>query len=655
MSTNLRVGVGDGGWSEEYDSVPLRLRLKMLHSIKHQQEFVKVKSEPLLIQSANCSSTILFAKDLELPIQQASDSHPDRYEECLGDYGVAQFENYFISSNKMLASEAQADTEQLKDLVGASIHQTTSDVPHNILQDCLINSTSESEQASDVKQEIFYDFDDTLDNILLTERRKMLLFRKFMEPSRSNVEDDRGLCTLSKVMLESAGNDFIRDVVIENNIDHEVNGYENLGSEIATDGTFHTSKYCSSSLTESLVSIQSIPLIAGCKSFCTQKTTIVEASVLPSLAKVKDEPVDNEQYCEGNNVMPNSYIDQTLSVKNEPMFSEFILDELDHLPLAYRVKLLSSGIPSSDASGTPEIMKDGASTMEFGSDAFEFVESISISRPKKKRRTATDSVETALEEDAPGLLKVLLDKGVSAEEIKLYGEANTDDALDDSIGEVGFAELEAVISQLFLQRQTFLKFPHLRSKGAKIDYCLSCLLSLVEQTRYLRNKKWPVEWGWCRDLQSFLFVFQRHNRIVLERPEYGFATYFFELLNSVPVAWQIKRLVTAMKLTSCGRITLIENRPLVVGEDLSEGEAQVLADYGWTPNTGLGTMLNYCDRVFHDKKQQFDSSEWRSRIGRQLMDGYNGGSLVAQNLPKRFTEYQDSHVYVQVKTEESAV
>ena len=37
------------------------------------------------------------------------------------------------------------------------------------------------------------------------------------------------------------------------------------------------------------------------------------------------------------------------------------------------------------------------------------------------------------------------------------------------------------------------------------------------------------------------------------------------------------------------------------------------------------------------------------------MDGYNGGSLVAKNLPKRFTEYQDSHEYVQVKTEESAV
>ncbi|XP_021775157.1 uncharacterized protein LOC110739012 [Chenopodium quinoa] len=319
------------------------------------------------------------------------------------------------------------------------------------------------------------------------------------------------------------------------------------------------------------------------------------------------------------------------------------------MPLVDRVKLLSCGIPSTSMPGNPK--EDEVSAMDFGNDVLESVKPVSISRPRKKRRTVTDSVETALEEDAPGLLKVLLDKGVSAEEIKLYGEEDTDDILDDSLNLDGFAELEAVISQLFSHRQTFLKYPLLRTKGEKISYCLSCLLSLVEQTKYMRNRKWPVEWGWCRDLQSFLFVFQRHNRIVLERPEYGYATYFFELLNSVPVAWQVKRLVTAMRLTGCGRITLIEDRPLVVGEDLSEGEAQVLAEYGWTPNTGLGTMLNYCDRVVHDRKQELDSSEWRMKIGRQLMNGYNGGNIVAKNLPKRLMEYQDLQD-VQVKLEE---
>lgn len=59
-------------------------------------------------------------------------------------------------------------------------------------------------------------------------------------------------------------------------------------------------------------------------------------------------------------------------------------------------------------------------------------------------------------------------------------------------------------------------------------------------------------------------LFSSECRIVLERPEYGYATYFFELVDLLPLDWQIKRLVTTMKLTSCGRINLIENKSLTV-------------------------------------------------------------------------------------------
>ena len=54
------------------------------------------------------------------------------------------------------------------------------------------------------------------------------------------------------------------------------------------------------------------------------------------------------------------------------------------------------------------------------------------------------------------------------------------------------------------------------------------------------------------------------HRIVLERPEYGYATYFFEIVQSLSIEWQIHRLVIAMKLSGCGRTALIENRPLLV-------------------------------------------------------------------------------------------
>lgn len=61
-------------------------------------------------------------------------------------------------------------------------------------------------------------------------------------------------------------------------------------------------------------------------------------------------------------------------------------------------------------------------------------------------------------------------------------------------------------------------------------------------------------------------------RIVLERPEYGYATYFFELVDSSPIEWQVKRLVTAMKLTCCGRVNVIENKLLRVNFHLLDQE-----------------------------------------------------------------------------------
>ena len=67
-----------------------------------------------------------------------------------------------------------------------------------------------------------------------------------------------------------------------------------------------------------------------------------------------------------------------------------------------------------------------------------------------------------------------------------------------------------------------------------------------------------------------------------------------------------------------------------VGADLTEGESRVLTEYCWTPNTGLGTMLNYCER---------DSSGWRSKIAKLLMNGYNGGTNVTTDMPKKVIEY----------------
>lgn len=45
-------------------------------------------------------------------------------------------------------------------------------------------------------------------------------------------------------------------------------------------------------------------------------------------------------------------------------------------------------------------------------------------------------------------LQVLIDKGVTTDEIKLYGETDSGNIIDESLPEDSFSELEAVISKV---------------------------------------------------------------------------------------------------------------------------------------------------------------------------------------------------------------
>ncbi|CAH9113016.1 unnamed protein product [Cuscuta europaea] len=369
-------------------------------------------------------------------------------------------------------------------------------------------------------------------------------------------------------------------------------------------------------------------------------------SLCADIVQVKVEPLESiELDTRGKHAKDNPLYNFSLPVKREEVPYNSSIDELDHMSLRERLQLFSrnaNAICSSGGDGIAvSLIKTVPPMVEPTPISSATAKPVKIQISRKRRKTATDSVELAMEEDAPGLLKALLEKGVAVHEIKLYGEPESNEPVDDLSTEDSFAELEEIIIKLFSRHHSLLKLPAMHSlKGEKASYCLACLFSLVEQAQHLRLRKWPVEWGWCRDLQSFIFVFERHNRIVLERPEYGYATYFFELVGSIPIHWQIRRLITAMKLTSCSRVSLIENRAILVGEDVSEGEARVLVGYGWTPNTGLGSMLNYCDRVVHDRKQQErDGSEWRTKIGKMLIDGYNGGRIVPIELPGSLAKY----------------
>ncbi|XP_012568508.1 uncharacterized protein [Cicer arietinum] len=469
-----------------------------------------------------------------------------------------------------------------------------------------------------VKEEIYESNFDDLDHVVLKERQRMLLARRL--PVLPNPAFEANIGGLSENITEQTVEKVNGDIF-------SVDGKITVARDQCHD-TFKGKKQFDSHGEQGIVPIDK---------------DVPSSSTCPTSGKIKDEPWDNNEINNLNKDAMCSISVKLPDVKSEQeVHDDFNDDQVEHMSLTDRLNFLMAredsrvNIPMSYS----YLKKNKPSSPESSYNFSASAEPSSIKCARKRKKTATDSVETALEEDAPGLLQVLLDKGVFVDEIKLYGETGNDEALDESFCEDSFSELEDVITNIFSQRHSFIKFPLVRAgKGSRASYCLACLISLVEQTRHLKLQKWPVEWGWCRDLQSFIFVFHRHNRIVLERPEYGYATYFFELVQSLPVEWQIKRLVVAMKLTTCSRISIIENKALMVGEDLAEGEAKVLMEYGWTPNSGLGTMLNYRDRVVHDRKSE-DTSEWRSKIGKLLIDGYLGGTIVMPNIPKRVADYR---------------
>ncbi|OQU92983.1 hypothetical protein SORBI_3001G453000 [Sorghum bicolor] len=298
--------------------------------------------------------------------------------------------------------------------------------------------------------------------------------------------------------------------------------------------------------------------IDGTATCMSENSELVARKQGAHLADVKLEPA-----LEGYKIGPSESPQANSTHAKGSVPSLGVKDELTDCELPEKVSFSSRQRRKRKTScSTEKMLEEDADTVKEG---------VAYRSRRRRKKTATDSIEKALDEDAPGLLQILLNRGIGVEEIKLYGAEEDNEMIEDST-ESNFEDLENVIANIFPKKgKGYLLSVSRYERGEKAIYCLSCLISLIEQSRYLQFRDCPVEWGWCRDLQSFIFVFTSHNRIVLERPEYGYATYFFEVVQSTPIEWQIRRLVVAMKLSGCGRTALIENRPLMVGEDLTEG------------------------------------------------------------------------------------
>ncbi|KAF9664085.1 hypothetical protein SADUNF_Sadunf17G0119500 [Salix dunnii] len=524
ISINSEQELNDtGDWSNELDHLPLLQRRKLLLSEKLKTTFnvdVIVRKEHEDSKEVSVSGSFANVRERsKVSVNQCLQNGTGGQDlvksgDCSRQGSKV---NASVRLDQVMCSEVAgsgvgiekvetaACTLTQNSMVQSQPAEAKVDCSDNNIQLTLGDSTTGSAgadvQTIKIKSNSPDDFADDLDHVVLRVRQRMLLSRKMLRLERTNLEG----------------------------LNVESNSCEKLCSVPRTADSMATS------------------------------------SLSTMINVVKAEPLDNNELHNLDRIIvPNFFINK-VPVKTElEIPNKLYEDKLDHMQLQDRIKMLTKWKSSeSNISGNSEIScKAIPSDVEYGStvpDPIRFI------KPRKRKKTATDSVETALEEDAPGLLQVLVEQGISLEEIKLYGEADDDEAIAESFIEDGFGELEAVMSKLIFQRSSLIKLAPIQcAKASRPSYCLGCLFSLVEQTQYLRFRNWPAEWGWCRDLQSFVFVFKKHNRIVLERPEYGYATYFFELVDSISIDLQIMRLVTAMKLTNCGRISVVENRPLSV-------------------------------------------------------------------------------------------
>eukprot|EP00249_Psilotum_nudum_P021298 c28057_g1_i1 orf=534-2480(-) len=317
-------------------------------------------------------------------------------------------------------------------------------------------------------------------------------------------------------------------------------------------------------------------------------------------------------------------------------------DELDEIALSKRMELLRNTSQKANDPDNPKVNNncDMPSHKRSACDDELTLLPVNIGFGKRAKKYKLP-FETILQEDAPGLFEKLQEKGL-LNNINVYGDFFEEFCVAPESDQDEFKDLEDVVQKLWGTPTGLLKQSHANRQCQQVpnnkpSYCLACLASLIEQTKSLRQHNWPVEWGWCRQLLAFIFVFDKHNRIVLERPEYGYATYFFELVDTLPLKWQVGRLIKVMGAATVGRTAVLENRPLEVNQDMTAEEAMILEDYGWVTNTGIGSLLNFCDRVVHDVKDD-DNTDWRQKIGKCLMDGYDHGRIAVKRIPQKLQE-----------------
>ncbi|KAK9820871.1 hypothetical protein WJX81_008233 [Elliptochloris bilobata] len=173
-------------------------------------------------------------------------------------------------------------------------------------------------------------------------------------------------------------------------------------------------------------------------------------------------------------------------------------------------------------------------------------------------------------------------------------------------------------------------FAMLRGAGllpeAPAGYWLGALESVIERAHAFSQSGAPVQWGWCRAIKSFLFVFEAANRIVVEKPSWSnstrFATYLFEMETPMPVDEQARRYVRRLVAALSARGA----RAMLLDGSTDPGDAALGAS--------LRQLLNFNgERIFHivPDPEGKRAMEYRERLARALAQGAARGCVAKQH------------------------